>query len=196
VNLRNSTPVSDENEERRGLLTNEIQHYEGYLDVSSQKMRAHTVGRERRELLGVADIFQVSRTSRGLRAATFVLPKTGQRLKGLVNLRNSTPVSDENEERRGWARAAGAAGSRGHLSGFTYFAWTQGVVQAAWHIFNDSPKLRQATFVLPKTGQRLKGLVNLRNSTPVSDENEERRDPTEYARLYFKTPMPGSDLMN
>ncbi|KAJ5478316.1 hypothetical protein N7530_003825 [Penicillium desertorum] len=37
------------------------------------------------------------------------------------------------------------------------------------------PTLRQATFVLPKTGQRLKGLVNLRNSTPVSDENEERR---------------------
>jgi hypothetical protein len=31
-------------------------------------MRTHTVGRERRELLGVADIFQVSRTSRGVRA--------------------------------------------------------------------------------------------------------------------------------
>ena len=31
-------------------------------------MRAHTVGRERRELLGVADIFQFSRTSRELRA--------------------------------------------------------------------------------------------------------------------------------
>ncbi|CDM36397.1 hypothetical protein DTO006G1_9544 [Penicillium roqueforti] len=35
------------------------------------------------------------------------------------------------------------------------------------------PTLRQATFVLPKTGQRLKGLINLRNSTP--DNNEERR---------------------
>ncbi|KAJ5635537.1 Transcriptional coactivator SAGA-type complex Ada1/Tada1 [Penicillium longicatenatum] len=36
------------------------------------------------------------------------------------------------------------------------------------------PKLRQATFVLPKTGQRLKGLVNLRNPTErptVPDEN-------------------------
>lgn len=38
-----------------------------------------------------------------------------------------------------------------------------------------SVKLRQATFVLPKTGQRLKGLVNLRNSTPISDDTEERR---------------------
>ncbi|KAJ5823095.1 Brefeldin A-sensitivity protein 4 [Penicillium robsamsonii] len=38
------------------------------------------------------------------------------------------------------------------------------------------PTLRNATFILPKTGQRLKGLVNLRNSTPISDdENEERR---------------------
>ncbi|KAJ5415534.1 hypothetical protein N7465_004229 [Penicillium sp. CMV-2018d] len=37
------------------------------------------------------------------------------------------------------------------------------------------PTLRQATFVLPKTGQRLKGLVNLRNSTPISDDTEERR---------------------
>ncbi|KGO43528.1 Transcriptional coactivator SAGA-type complex, Ada1/Tada1 [Penicillium expansum] len=37
------------------------------------------------------------------------------------------------------------------------------------------PTLRQATFVLPKTGQRLKGLVNLRNSTPTSNDNEERR---------------------
>ncbi|KGO71587.1 Brefeldin A-sensitivity protein 4 [Penicillium italicum] len=37
------------------------------------------------------------------------------------------------------------------------------------------PTLRQATFVHPKTGQRLNGLVNLRNSTPISDENEERR---------------------
>ncbi|KAJ6029642.1 uncharacterized protein N7446_011007 [Penicillium canescens] len=36
------------------------------------------------------------------------------------------------------------------------------------------PTLRQATFVLPKTGQRLKGLVNLRNSTPT-DEHDERR---------------------
>ncbi|KAJ5653582.1 hypothetical protein N7490_000585 [Penicillium lividum] len=36
------------------------------------------------------------------------------------------------------------------------------------------PKLRQATFVLPKTGQRLKGLVNLRNPAErlaVPDEN-------------------------
>ncbi|KAJ5972435.1 uncharacterized protein N7479_002353 [Penicillium vulpinum] len=37
------------------------------------------------------------------------------------------------------------------------------------------PTLRHATFVLPKTGQRLKGLVNLRNSTPVSDDTDERR---------------------
>ncbi|OQD87462.1 hypothetical protein PENANT_c005G03642 [Penicillium antarcticum] len=36
------------------------------------------------------------------------------------------------------------------------------------------PTLRQATFVLPKTGQRLRGLVNLRNSTPT-DEHDERR---------------------
>lgn len=40
-------------------------------------------------------------------------------------------------------------------------------------------QLRQATFVLPRTGQRLKGLVNLRNSTqrPTSydDEDDERR---------------------
>ncbi|KAJ5449214.1 Brefeldin A-sensitivity protein 4 [Penicillium cf. griseofulvum] len=41
---------------------------------------------------------------------------------------------------------------------------------------HSRPTLRNATFVLPKTGQRLKGLVNLRNSTPVSDEyNDERR---------------------
>ncbi|KAJ6086030.1 Transcriptional coactivator SAGA-type complex Ada1/Tada1 [Penicillium sp. IBT 16267x] len=36
------------------------------------------------------------------------------------------------------------------------------------------PKLRQATFVLPRTGQRLKGLVNLRNPTErptITDEN-------------------------
>ncbi|KAJ5779157.1 hypothetical protein N7457_006877 [Penicillium paradoxum] len=38
------------------------------------------------------------------------------------------------------------------------------------------PLLRQATFVLPKTGQRLKGLINLRNSSPASNDNiDERR---------------------
>ncbi|KAJ5142104.1 Ubiquitin-like modifier-activating enzyme atg7 [Penicillium atrosanguineum] len=43
------------------------------------------------------------------------------------------------------------------------------------------PKLRQATFVLPRTGQRLKGLVSLRNTTQTTaapdDDNdrEERR---------------------
>jgi hypothetical protein len=38
-------------------------------------------------------------------------------------------------------------------------------------------KLRQATFVLPKTGQRLKGLVNLRNAAtaPNDNEHDERR---------------------
>ncbi|KAJ5585374.1 Transcriptional coactivator SAGA-type complex Ada1/Tada1 [Penicillium hispanicum] len=42
------------------------------------------------------------------------------------------------------------------------------------------PSLRQATFVLPQTGQRLKGLVSLRSSTrrsraSSSDENDEQR---------------------
>ncbi|KAJ5169325.1 Brefeldin A-sensitivity protein 4 [Penicillium coprophilum] len=38
------------------------------------------------------------------------------------------------------------------------------------------PTLRNATFVLPKTGQRLRGLVNLRDPTPIpDDENDERR---------------------
>jgi hypothetical protein len=36
-------------------------------------------------------------------------------------------------------------------------------------------KLRQATFVLPKTGQRLKGLVNLRNFTPAANDNDDER---------------------
>lgn len=36
-------------------------------------------------------------------------------------------------------------------------------------------KLRQATFVLPKTGQRLKGLVNLRNSNPSDDDSHHER---------------------
>lgn len=39
------------------------------VSLKSENARVHTVGRERRELLGVPDgIFQVSRTSRGLRA--------------------------------------------------------------------------------------------------------------------------------
>ncbi|CAI7605845.1 unnamed protein product [Penicillium bialowiezense] len=37
------------------------------------------------------------------------------------------------------------------------------------------PTLRQATFVLPKTGQRLKGLVNLRNAVAASTENDDER---------------------
>ncbi|CAG8144102.1 unnamed protein product [Penicillium salamii] len=37
------------------------------------------------------------------------------------------------------------------------------------------PTLRQATFVLPKTGQRLKGLVNLRNAVAASAENDDER---------------------
>ncbi|KAJ5545129.1 Brefeldin A-sensitivity protein 4 [Penicillium sp. DV-2018c] len=37
------------------------------------------------------------------------------------------------------------------------------------------PTLRQATFVLPRTGQRLKGLVNLRNSIRADDDDDERR---------------------
>jgi hypothetical protein len=38
-------------------------------------------------------------------------------------------------------------------------------------------KLRQATFVLPKTGQRLKGLINLRDAAPDANDNQhdERR---------------------
>ncbi|KAJ5195183.1 uncharacterized protein N7498_008621 [Penicillium cinerascens] len=41
------------------------------------------------------------------------------------------------------------------------------------------PKLRQATFVLPRTGQRLKGLVSLRNNTQttaVPDDDNEREE--------------------
>ncbi|KAJ5138914.1 Brefeldin A-sensitivity protein 4 [Penicillium bovifimosum] len=37
------------------------------------------------------------------------------------------------------------------------------------------PTLRQATFVLPRTGQRLKGLVNLRNPIPVADDGDDER---------------------
>ncbi|KAJ6113756.1 Transcriptional coactivator SAGA-type complex Ada1/Tada1 [Penicillium sp. IBT 18751x] len=41
------------------------------------------------------------------------------------------------------------------------------------------PKLRQATFVLPRTGQRLKGLVSLRNTTQTTAASDDDNDREE-----------------
>lgn len=56
-----------------------------------------------------------------LRQATFVLPKTGQRLKGLVNLRGAAAASNGNEhdERRGLLTNEIPSRYEGHLAAFS-----------------------------------------------------------------------------
>ncbi|KAL3435691.1 WD40-repeat-containing domain protein [Aspergillus tetrazonus] len=65
-----------------------------------------------------------------------------------------------------------------HKEGVNGVAWIAGGSKVASAGADAAVKLRQATFILPKTGQRLKGLVQLRNSHHNSDghrDNEERR---------------------
>ncbi|KAJ9223066.1 hypothetical protein DTO169C6_4540 [Paecilomyces variotii] len=47
----------------------------------------------------------------------------------------------------------------------------------SYHISSFGRKLRNATFILPHTGQRLKGLVNLRKSGSSTDDGEDERTP-------------------
>ncbi|KAI9923703.1 hypothetical protein MW887_008436 [Aspergillus wentii] len=58
-----------------------------------------------------------------------------------------------------------------HKEGVNGVAWIAGGSKIASAGADAAVKLRQATFVLPKTGQRLKGAVNLRASTSVSPSN-------------------------
>ncbi|PWY92950.1 actin cortical patch component [Aspergillus heteromorphus CBS 117.55] len=69
--------------------------------------------------------------------------------------------------------------SNAHKEGVNGVAWIAGGSKVASAGADAAVKLRQATFVLPRTGQRLKGLVNLRspNSDPHHDTSagDERR---------------------
>ncbi|KAB8263752.1 transcriptional regulator of RNA polII, SAGA, subunit-domain-containing protein [Aspergillus pseudonomiae] len=69
-----------------------------------------------------------------------------------------------------WLQATNA-----HKEGVNGVAWVSGRATVANH--EPDTKLRQATFVLPKTGQRLRGLVTLRNPhfQPNGHNDEERR---------------------
>ncbi|KAL4927421.1 transcriptional regulator of RNA polII, SAGA, subunit-domain-containing protein [Aspergillus undulatus] len=65
-----------------------------------------------------------------------------------------------------------------HKEGVNGVAWIAGGSKIASAGADAAVKLRQATFILPKTGQRLKGLVQLRNSLADSNghaDDEERR---------------------
>ncbi|KAL5337857.1 transcriptional regulator of RNA polII, SAGA, subunit-domain-containing protein [Aspergillus crustosus] len=65
-----------------------------------------------------------------------------------------------------------------HKEGVNGVAWIAGGSKIASAGADAAVKLRQATFILPKTGQRLKGLVQLRNSHLDPNDhidNEERR---------------------
>ncbi|KAL4885365.1 transcriptional regulator of RNA polII, SAGA, subunit-domain-containing protein [Aspergillus karnatakaensis] len=68
--------------------------------------------------------------------------------------------------------------SNAHKEGVNGVAWIASGSKIASAGADAAVKLRQATFILPKTGQRLKGLVQLRNSQFDSDDHiddEERR---------------------
>ncbi|KKK25597.1 hypothetical protein ARAM_005106 [Aspergillus rambellii] len=68
--------------------------------------------------------------------------------------------------------------SNAHKEGVNGVAWIAGGSKIASAGADAAVKLRQATFILPKTGQRLKGLVHLRNSQVEPNghgDNEERR---------------------
>ncbi|RDK44940.1 WD40 repeat-like protein, partial [Aspergillus phoenicis ATCC 13157] len=68
--------------------------------------------------------------------------------------------------------------SNAHKEGVNGVAWIAGGSKIASAGADAAVKLRYATFVLPRTGQRLKGLVNLRNPYPDphgSNDNDERR---------------------
>ncbi|KAL4960944.1 transcriptional regulator of RNA polII, SAGA, subunit-domain-containing protein [Aspergillus stella-maris] len=65
-----------------------------------------------------------------------------------------------------------------HKEGVNGVAWIAGGSKVASAGADAAVKLRQATFILPKTGQRLKGLVQLRNSLAAPNghaDDEERR---------------------
>ncbi|PYH90669.1 WD40 repeat-like protein [Aspergillus ellipticus CBS 707.79] len=69
--------------------------------------------------------------------------------------------------------------SNAHKEGVNGVAWIAGGSKVASVGADAAVKLRHATFVLPRTGQRLKGLVNLRAPNPDphhgSNEDDERR---------------------
>ncbi|KAL4901942.1 hypothetical protein BDW74DRAFT_169895 [Aspergillus multicolor] len=68
--------------------------------------------------------------------------------------------------------------SNAHKEGVNGVAWIAGGSKVASAGADAAVKLRHATFILPKTGQRLKGLVQLRNSHADSNgrpDDEERR---------------------
>ncbi|KAL4896290.1 WD40 repeat-like protein [Aspergillus ambiguus] len=67
--------------------------------------------------------------------------------------------------------------SNAHKEGVNGVAWIAGGTKIASAGADAAVKLRQATFVLPTTGQRLKGLVSLRNPYSASNghDQEERR---------------------
>ncbi|OJJ04565.1 hypothetical protein ASPVEDRAFT_54703 [Aspergillus versicolor CBS 583.65] len=67
--------------------------------------------------------------------------------------------------------------SNAHKEGVNGVAWIAGGSKIASVGADAAVKLRQATFILPKTGQRLKGLVQLRNPRLDSNNNnaDERR---------------------
>ncbi|OOF90776.1 hypothetical protein ASPCADRAFT_400506 [Aspergillus carbonarius ITEM 5010] len=72
-----------------------------------------------------------------------------------------------------WLQASNA-----HKEGVNSVAWIAGGSKIASAGADAAVKLRYATFVLPRTGQRLKGLVNLRTPYPDTHENsddDERR---------------------
>ncbi|KAL4917453.1 transcriptional regulator of RNA polII, SAGA, subunit-domain-containing protein [Aspergillus aurantiobrunneus] len=68
--------------------------------------------------------------------------------------------------------------SNAHKEGVNGVAWIADGSKVVSAGADAAVKLRQATFILPKTGQRLKGLVQLRNSNADSNghaDDEERR---------------------
>ncbi|KAL4801414.1 transcriptional regulator of RNA polII, SAGA, subunit-domain-containing protein [Aspergillus unguis] len=68
--------------------------------------------------------------------------------------------------------------SNTHKEGVNGVAWIAGDSKIVSAGADAAVKLRQATFILPKTGQRLRGLVQLRNSSGNSNghaNDEERR---------------------